>query len=227
MTTLKESAIARVSALDAQSKDEEGFSSGDSKLKGNALIDEGSGLGAMSRLAQTTWAALAAINPPPLFNPLAQFMAHLHVEYGGFRRDQMHCIQDFCCKKEDTPRTMYIWLSRLAAEAGDVFTERQLVKIFISKLDKRMVELISPHLLFRYYGNATLAQTFAEVEELDRALGVSKATNLVTLQMDTPESKKLATATGSLTKAQPEKVVYCWGCDEASHVKGNPTCSKK
>jgi hypothetical protein len=62
---------------------------------------------------------------------------------------------------------MYTRLARLAAEAGDVFTERQLVKIFISKLDKRMIELISPHLHFRYHGNATLAQAFAEVETLD------------------------------------------------------------
>jgi hypothetical protein len=93
---------------------------------------------------------------------------------------------------------MYTRLSWLAAEVGDVFTERHLVKFFISKLNKRMVELINLHLLFRYHGNATLAQAFAEVEALDRALGVSEATDLVTLLMDALKSKKLATTTRSL-----------------------------
>ena len=212
VTALKESAVARVPTFGDQPKEEE---------------DEGSSMRAMSRLALATRAALAAVGPPPLFDPLAQFMAHLEVEYGGFRRDQMHRIQDFHREKEDTPRTMYTRLARLAAEAGDVFTERQLVKIFISKLDKRMVELITPHLLFRYHGNATLAQAFTEVEGLDRALGVSEATDLVTSLMDAPKPKKLATATGSLAETQPEKVVHCWSCGEAGHTKGDPSCSKK
>ena len=227
VTALKESAVARLPTFADRSKEEGSSSGGDSKQQGIPLAADGSGMGAMSRLAQATQAALAAVGPPPLFDPLAQFMAHLEFEYGGFRRDQMHRIQDFRREKEDTPRTMYTRLARLAAEAGDVFTERQLVKIFISKLDKRMIELISPHLLFRYHGNATLAQAFAEVEVLDRALGVSEATDLVTSLMDAPKPKKLTTASGSLAEAQPEKVVHCWGCGEAGHTKGDPNCSKK
>ena len=78
-----------------------------------------------------------------------------------------------------------------------------------------MVELITPHLLFRYRGNATLAQAFAEVEALDKALGVSEATDLVTSLMDALKPKKLATATGSLAEAQSEKVVHCWASGEA------------
>ena len=39
--------------------------------------------------------------------PLRLFIAHLEVEYGGFRRDEMQCIKDFYREKEDTPRTMY------------------------------------------------------------------------------------------------------------------------
>ena len=77
VTALKESAIARVPTVVNQPKEEE---------------DEGSSMRAMSRLALATRAALAAVGPPPLFDPLAQFMAHLEVEYGGFRRDQMHRI---------------------------------------------------------------------------------------------------------------------------------------
>ncbi len=139
----------------------------------------------------------------------------------------IRCIASRISEKEDTPHTMYTRLARLAAEAGDVFTERQLVKIFISKLEKRMVDLISPRLLFEYHGNATLAQAFAEVEVLDRALGVSEATDLVTSLLDAPKPKKLVTATGSLAEAQPEKVVHCWACGEAGHTKGDPNCSKK
>ena len=129
----------------------------DQDRRGIALVDEASAMGVMSRMAQATRAALAAVGPPPPFDPLARFMAHLEVEYGGFRRDQMQRIQDFRREKEDTPRTMYTRLARLAAEAGDVFTERQLVKIFISKLDKQVVDLITSRLFFDYHCNASLA----------------------------------------------------------------------
>ena len=54
------------------------------------------------------------------------------------------------------------------------------MKIFTSKLDKRMVDLITPRLIFYYRGNASLAQAIAEVKTLDRTLDVSEAMDLVT-----------------------------------------------
>ena len=123
VTALKEGAVARVATSVDHAKEDEGSSGGDSKQKGIALLGGGSGLGAMSRLAQATRAALAAVGPPPPFDPLALFMVHLEMEYGGFRRDKMHRIQDFRREKKDIPRTMYTRLAPLAVEAGDVFTE--------------------------------------------------------------------------------------------------------
>jgi hypothetical protein len=61
-----------------------------------------------SRMARTTQAALTAVGPPPPFNPLAEFVANLEMEYGGFRRDQMQLIRDFRQEKDDTPQTMYM-----------------------------------------------------------------------------------------------------------------------
>ncbi len=101
------------------------------------------------------------------------------------------------------------------------------MKIFISKLDKRIEELISPCLLFEYYGNATLAKAFVEVEMFDRVLGVTEAIDLVTSLMDAPKPKKLVTTAGSLAEAQSEKIVYCWVCGEGDHTKADPNCSKK
>ena len=86
VTALKESAFALVATSVDQAKEDESSSDGDSKQKGIAVQGGGSGLGAMSRLAQATRAALAAVGPPPPFDPRAQFMVHLEVEYGGFRR---------------------------------------------------------------------------------------------------------------------------------------------
>jgi hypothetical protein len=111
VTTLKESAVVRVPAFTDQPEEEVGSSSGDARQKGIAIVDESSGMGAMLCLAQATQATLVAIGPPPPFEPLARFMAHLEIEYGGFRHDQMQRIQDFHHEKEDTPRTMYTWLA--------------------------------------------------------------------------------------------------------------------
>ena len=46
----------------------------------------------LSRMAQAKQVALSAVDDPPLFEPLCIFIAHLEVEYGGFRRDQMQRI---------------------------------------------------------------------------------------------------------------------------------------
>jgi hypothetical protein len=83
----------------------------------------GSSTATLSRMARATHAALTAVGPPPPFNSLAEFVAHLEVEYGGFRRDQMQRIQDFRQEKDDTPRTMYTRLARFAVELGGVFAE--------------------------------------------------------------------------------------------------------
>ena len=82
----------------------------------------------------------------------------------------MQRIQDFRREKDNTPRTMYTRLARFARESGDVFAESQLVKVFLSKIDKRLLDLALPRIIMEFGGRATLAEAFAIVEQCDRAL---------------------------------------------------------
>jgi hypothetical protein len=78
-------------------------------------------------MTRATHAILTVVGPPPPFNPLIEFVAHLEVEYGGFRQDQMQRIQDFRQEKDDTLRIMYTRLAQFVVESGGVFAESQLV----------------------------------------------------------------------------------------------------
>jgi hypothetical protein len=74
---------------------------------------------------------------------------------------------------------MYTRLARFVVKSGGVFAESQLVKFFLSKIDKRLLELASPRIILDYEGRATLAQAFAVVERCDRALCQHDVTNIV------------------------------------------------
>ena len=76
---------------------------------------------------------------------------------------------------------MYTRLSRFARESGGVFAESQLVKVFLSKIDKRLVDLALPKIIIEFGGPATLAEAFTIVEQCDRALCKHDATDLVSL----------------------------------------------
>jgi len=79
----------------------------------------------------------------------------------------MQRIQDFKRKKEDTLRTMYTCLAHFVVKSGGVFTESQLAKIFLSKTDKRLLDLASIWIILDYEGRATLAQAFSVVKKCD------------------------------------------------------------
>ena len=153
----------------------------ESKDKELALgpIVVGSSTATLSRMARATQAALPAVGPPPPFNPLAEFVAHLEIEYGGFRQDQMQRIQDFRRENDDPSRTMYTRLARFVVESGGVFGESQLVKIFLFKIDKRLLELAPPRILLDYEGRATVAEAFAVSERCDRTLCQHDASDMV------------------------------------------------
>jgi len=95
---------------------------------------------------------LVAVRKPPLFDPLCLFIAHLDVEYGGFQHDQMQRIEDFWYEKEDTLYTMYTRLAQFVVELEGIFGESQLVKIFLSKIDKRLLDLATPRIIINYKG---------------------------------------------------------------------------
>ena len=95
---------------------------------------------------------------------------------------------------------MYTQLARFVVESGGVFAESQLVKIFFSKIDKRLLDLATPRIILNYQGRATLAQAFAEVEMCDWALCQHDATDMVSWMTDASKSRKAATATSSLAE---------------------------
>ena len=72
--------------------------------------------------------------------------------------------------KGSTPRTMYMRLARLAEESGGVFVEGQLVKVFLSKIDKRLFYLALPRITMEFGGRTTLTKALSIVEQCRRAL---------------------------------------------------------
>jgi hypothetical protein len=145
----------------------------------------------LPRYAQATQTALTCLGALPDFEPLRAFVLHLQEEYGGFCRDQMQRIHDFRREKDDTPRTMYTRLARFAKEYGGVFAESQLVKLFLSKIDKRLLDLTLPGIIMEFGGRATLAEAFDVVEQCDRALCQHDATELMSLLVDSNKPKEL------------------------------------
>ena len=138
--------------------DVEGASLGEPKNKGfaPATASTSSPILLLSRYAHTTQAALAFIGVPLVFEPLRAFELHLQEEYGSFRRDQMQRIQDFKREKDDTPRTMYTRLARFSMEFGGIFADSQLVKVFLLKNDKRLLNLALPRIIMEFGGRTTL-----------------------------------------------------------------------
>ena len=73
----------------------------------------------------------------------------------------MQRIHDFRQEKDDTSHTMYMRLARLAKEFAGVFTENELMKVFLSKIDKRLFDLALPKIIMEFGGLATLIEAFA------------------------------------------------------------------
>ena len=121
---------------------------------------------------------------------------------------------------------MYAWLARFAVESGRVFVESQILKIFLSKIDKKLLNLATPTIIINYKGQEMLAQAFAEVERCDKALCQHDATDMVSWMTDASKSKKASTATSSLTETQPEKTLHCWGCGGSGHTKNDANYPK-
>ena len=59
---------------------------------------------------------------------------------------------------------MYTRLVRFARESGGVYAESQLVKVFLSKIDKRLLDLALPRIIMEFGGQTTLTEAFAIVE---------------------------------------------------------------
>ena len=134
----------------------------------------------------------------------------------------------------------------LPKKTGDVFTERQLVALYIAKQDKHIQQMAHPQLLLAYGSRATLAQAFSLVERLDQGLCVEEAGRLPSVMTATsgrsntsttgsganqdkenrgkgqnPQGgqKQQASAMSAEEDVPSTSIVKCWGCNEEGHTK--------
>jgi hypothetical protein len=131
----------------------------------------------------------------------------------------MQRIQDFRRERDDTPRTMYTRLARFARESRGVFAENQLVKVFLSKIDKRLLDLVLPKIVMEFDGRATLAEAFAVVEQCDCALCQHEATDLVSLLVDSSKPQRASVTIARLAEVETDNIYHCWSCGQACHAE--------
>ena len=65
-----------------------------------------------------------------------------------------------------------------------MFADSYLVKVFLSKIYKRLLDLALPKIIMKFGSRAILAEAFAIVEQCDRVLCQHNATDLVSLLVD-------------------------------------------
>ena len=114
---------------------------------------------------------------------------------------------------------MYTRLARFARESGGVFVESQLVKVFLSRIGKCLLDLALPRIIMEFGGRTTLTETFAIMEQCDRALCQHDATDLVSLLVNSSKSSKAPIATIGLAEAEVDKIMYCWSYGQVGHAK--------
>ena len=106
-------------------------------------------------------------------------------------------------------------------KTGRVFTESQLVKVFLSKIDKHLIDLVLPKIIMDYGGQTILAEAFAIVKQYDRALCQHDTTDLVSMLVDSSKSRKVLVAGAKLAEADVDKTLYCWSCGQTDHAKND------
>ena len=107
----------------------------------------------------------------------------------------MQRILVFKREKDHIPRTMYTRLARFARESGGVFVASLLVKVFLSNIDKRLLDLALPKIIMEFGSRATLKEAFAIVDQCDHALCHHDAIDLVSLLVDFSKSRKSSVTT--------------------------------
>ena len=150
--------------------------------------------------------ALDFLGAPPNFDYLLEFQSHFVEDYGGFCHDLMHHFQIFKRKKNTTSHTMYPRLVRFSRQSKGVFTESQLVKMFLSKIIKFFINLAMPMIIMHDDKQMRYSNTIAVVEQCGCALCEQVPTNLVLLLMDSSKSRKASVAAVRLAKTNMDKI---------------------
>ena len=127
--------------------------------------------------------------------------------------------KNFRREKYDTPHIMHTRFARFVRESGGVFAKSELVKVFLSKIDKCLIDLALFRIIMNYGGRTTLAEVFAIVEQCDRDLCQYDATDLVFMLVDSSKTRKVPIVAVGLAEAEVFKTLYCWSCGQAGHTK--------
>ena len=93
------------------------------------------------------------------------------------------------------------------------------MKVFLSNIDKHLIDLALPRIFMDYGGWTTLTKAFAIVEQCDCVLCQHVATNLVSMLVDSSKFQKVAVVVVGLAEAEVDKTLYCWSVVQAGHTK--------
>lgn len=103
---------------------------------------------------------------------------------------------------------MYTYLVQFIVESRGVSVESQLIKIFLSKINKRLLDLATLRIIFNYNGKAILTQIFVEIKKYIKVLCQYDTIDIVAYIMDVSKSKKIISATSSLVEIQPKRTIH-------------------
>lgn len=86
------------------------------------------------------------------------------------------------------------------------------MKVCLSKIDNRLINLVQPRIVMDYGGHATLVDAFTVVEQYDRVLYQHDDTDLISLLVYYSKSHKFLIMTTRLAEADDDKTLYYWPC---------------
>lgn len=92
------------------------------------------------------------------------------------------------------------------------------MKVFLSKFDKHLIDLLMSKIIIDYGGWTTLAKAFAIVEECDCALYQYNATYLLSLLVRSSKSQKTLIAAIGLAEREVVQASYCSSCRQTGHA---------
>ena len=105
------------------------------------------------------------------------------------------------------------------------FRREPVGEVFLSKINKRLIDLALPMIVMAYGGRTILAEVFTILEQCDHALCQHDATDLVSLLVNSSKSQKVPIAAVGKVEVEVDKTLYCWFCGQADHAKND--CSSK
>jgi hypothetical protein len=93
------------------------------------------------------------------------------------------------------------------------------VKVFLSKIDKHLLDLALSRIIMEFGSRTTLVEVFAIVKQCNRTLCQYDVIDLVSLLVDSSKSGKVSVSAARLAEAELDKTLYCWSCGQAGHFK--------